>query len=55
MIKGATSPELLVALVALQPKKVGRWLKPLLMKVLVSGTAGKAVPLAIPVEFKVRS
>ena len=36
------------------PKKVGLWFRPRLMKVLLSGIAGKDVPLAIPVLFRLR-
>ena len=44
-----------VALVLLQPKKVGRALRPLFTKVFWSGMTGNAVPLAMPLELRERS
>lgn len=47
MSGGGAWPDAREKLEASQPKKVGRLLRPRLMKVLSSGTAGKSVPLAI--------
>lgn len=47
MSGGGAWPDASVKLEALHPKKVGRLLRPRLIKVLSSGTAGKSVPFEI--------